>query len=77
MRNKSEHTTYALLTALINNELLLAQELFKVTEELEAKKADKQMVESEIVSGFKDSIWPLCNRDVVFKQADAACCLAS
>lgn len=32
--------------------LLFKQELYKTTEELEKKKADKQMVESEIVSGF-------------------------
>lgn len=34
--------------------LLFKQELYKTTEELQEKKADKQMVESEIVSGF---IW--------------------
>lgn len=33
---------------------MFPQELFKATQELQEKKADKQMVESEIVSGF---IW--------------------
>ncbi len=36
----------------IKAELWFLQELYKTTEELEEKKADKQMVESEIVSGF-------------------------
>lgn len=45
---------FFLLSSLVNYCLILLfiQELYKTTEELEEKKADKHMVESEIVSGF-------------------------